>query len=154
MLRQLMFFQHAAHVSLATAALLFMTSCGDGTPAGVPETVCNKLIGCKLAKDSEYDLCLSTIKPFMQYIIDANQVLSCINSMSCTQLKTGGAKVVQGCLDQDNSSFKCNGDTLHYCNNKGACKDVNCRTLCDDMGRKYQKCDSSISQGHAVCWCS
>ena len=154
MQRRTMPLQGRAGISLACAALMLLTACGDGGGSNVAHTVCSKLIDCDLARSDEYDKCISTLRPVMQYIIDVDQVVSCINGKSCATLKAGGAKAVQSCFDHDNSSFKCNGDSLHFCNKAGTCKDVNCHDLCADVGRKFNRCAMSTSQGHPVCRCS
>ncbi len=140
-----------AVAALACVLLVIAPGCGDGQ-VDVAGSLCHKAVECGMS-NADYSKCVSSLQKVTTYIVDAAAVVACINNKTCAELATSASKAVEQCMDHDQSSFKCNGDMLHYCNNKGICVDADCKVLCSGMGLSYLRCGSSSSSGHPIYSC-
>lgn len=123
-------------------------------PTAVAQAVCNKLIGC-VGSQLKLASCVRQLVPYTSFVIDAQAFVACFNGTSCAALlqSDGPGDAVAGCLDLDPASAACNGDSVHYCNRQGACKDVPCADLCRLFGENATSGDCVMEDDGPDCDC-
>jgi hypothetical protein len=149
--------------SLILAALLLFfpqLSCG-GSKSPIQQaasTLCHKVEQCGLISSGDMGMCEKELAQVVSMLPDPDRFMACIKEQSCDTLANESTlqPAIDGCLNIDMSSVKCNSDqkTIHACTNNGVCTDIVCNDVCTEgFGGTYRYCAYASEKGHDVCWC-
>jgi hypothetical protein len=122
-------------------------------------TLCQKVEQCGLISSGEMGMCEQELAKVVSMLPDPDHFMACIKQQSCDTLANESTlqPAIDGCLNIDMSSVKCNSDqkTIHACTNNGVCKDIVCSEVCSEGfdGASYMYCAYASEKGHDVCWC-
>jgi hypothetical protein len=141
--------------ALVLCAAALATSCGGGPANTLGTAFCNKVEACEGMHLSAADRqsCEHAVNLAFGAVPDPPGAIACLTSTSCPALMTDPMGIAKSCVDVDPASYACKGDTLHLCNRKGVCNDIDCPSFCADFQLTYISCGFSQQDGFDKCLC-
>lgn len=115
--------------------------------------LCARAMQCGLVSAAEQSECESSLARAYPYLPDPDAVATCIEALDCATLEEDSDDLVEHCADINYSSFRCNGTTLTYCNNRGTCASLDCVQLCQNLAGTANGTCVDGDEGHVVCHC-
>ncbi len=149
-------------VCVCSSIAFHSQGCGDdGLDIDDPamEALCDRLIECKHMASSEKDSCVVYLHNlYTMYVVDPDTTAACFAQAACQLLEDQQEMedLRTTCFDLDMKSFQClNTDKLEFCNNQGTCKEISCRSACQQStGKNSGDCGKISTQNHEGCRCN